>query len=639
MKNRSPKSPSASPAVHESQRAVREHAGAADWQGVAESDDCFEQAPVGLQWVGPDGRILRANQTELEMLGYARDEYVGHHIAEFHADPQVTEDLLRRLQAGETLHDREVRLRARDGSIKYGLLSSQALFEDGELAYTRCFTRDITERKRAEEASRESEQRLRLILDSSLDAIVTADANGTITGWNGRAEQTFGWSAAEALGRSLHELLMPPRERPAHLAGLKRFLETGTGPILNRRIEVTALHRDSHEFPVELTVTSMRWRSSYLFNAYVRDITERKRAEEAAAAMAALVASSDDAIIGKDLNGIITSWNRGAAELYGYSAGEAIGHPVTMLMPPQQQHEEADFLARLKRGERIEHFDTQRLTRDGRLIDVSLTISPVIDREGRIIGASKIARDITERKRAERVLQESEARFRQLAENIREVFYISDLRAERMLYLSPAFDEIWGCAREQFYEASGSGHSFLRSVHALDRKRVAAAIQRQLDGEPTDTEYRIVRPDGSTRWIWDRAFPVRDGSGQVYRTTGIAEDVSERKRAEAVRTRRVRHATLRADVSSALATARTSTQQVLQSCAEAIVRHLTVSFARIWTVDAAGTTLELQASAGLYTHLDGPHSRVPVGQLKIGRIAATRRPLLTNDVANDPHIS
>ncbi|HEY3244897.1 MAG TPA: ATP-binding protein, partial [Phycisphaerae bacterium] len=200
-------------------------------------------------------------------------------------------------------------------------------------------------------------------------------------------------------------------------------------------------------------------------------------------------------------------------------------------------------------------------------------------------------------------------------------------------------DEIWGCAREQFYEASGSGHSFLRSVHALDRKRVAAAIQRQLAGEPTDTEYRIVRPDGSTRWIWDRAFPVRDEQGRVYRSTGIAEDVSERKRAEAVRTRRVRHATLRADVSSALATAATSTRGVLQNCAEAIVRNLAVSFARIWTLDAAGTTLELQASAGLYTHLDGPHSRVPVGQLKIGRIAATRRPLLTNDVANDPHIS
>src|ERR1051325_5437065 len=138
------------------------------------------------------------------------------------------------------------------------------------------------------------------------------------------------------------------------------------------------------------------------------DIIEREREERAPALLSAIVDSSDDAIISKNLEGIITSWNKGAERVFGYTAAEAVGRSITMLIPPDRLHEEPKILEQLKRGERVNHFETIRMRKDGSLLDISLTISPVKDSDGRVMGASKIARDITERKRSEAALLENE---------------------------------------------------------------------------------------------------------------------------------------------------------------------------------------------------------------------------------------
>ncbi|MBC7818100.1 MAG: PAS domain S-box protein [Planctomycetaceae bacterium] len=249
----------------------------------SESDlrDFFENSPLGLHFVGPDGIILRVNQSELDMLGYKHHEYVGRHIAEFHAEPQLVHDLLRRVFRGETVHNAEARLLCKDGSIRHVLISSNCLWKDGRFTHTRCFTRDITDRIKLDEK----------------DAL-----------------------------------------------------------------------------------------------------------------LASIVESSADAIISKDLNGVILSWNRGAEHLFGYTASEAIGQSITMMIPPERLDEEPTILARLRLGERIEHFETIRVTKNGRRIDISLTVSPIRDRSGRIIAASKVARDITDHKRMVQTLQDTDRR-------------------------------------------------------------------------------------------------------------------------------------------------------------------------------------------------------------------------------------
>jgi PAS domain S-box-containing protein len=262
--------------------AAREH----------ELADLLNNAALGAHTVGPDGVIQWANRYELEMLGYAAEEYIGHSVVEFHADAAEGRRILARLHAGETLRDEPARLRCRDGSVRDVLITSNVQWDEGRFVRTRCFTRDVTEQRNT---------RLRL-------------------------EQV------------------------------------------------------------------------------------ESRATEARALLAAIVASSDDAIVSKSLQGRITSWNEGAERIFGYPAAEAVGRPITMIIPPELHDEERHILAKLTRGERIDHFETVRVRKDGCRVDVSLTISPVRDAEGRIVGASKIARDVTESKRLEAKLREADQR-------------------------------------------------------------------------------------------------------------------------------------------------------------------------------------------------------------------------------------
>ncbi len=242
----------------------------------------------------------------------------------------------------------------------------------------------------------------RAILESALDCIITMDASGIVREFNPAAERVFGYTRAEAVGQELAELIVPPGLRERHRQGLARYLTTGEGPVLGRRIEINALRRDGSEIMVELAISALRIGNAPFFTAYLRDITERVRGEEAIRRLAAIVESSDDAIISTNLDGIVTSWNEGAERLYGYSAKEILGQGVMLLIPPENRDEEARILERMRRGEPVEHYETVRRRKDGALLNISLSVSPIKDSSGNVIGASKITRDIAERVQAER---------------------------------------------------------------------------------------------------------------------------------------------------------------------------------------------------------------------------------------------
>ena len=259
----------------------RRRAEVAEERSQRELSDFFENATVALHWVGPDGVILRANQAELDMLGYTREEYVGQHISKFHVDRDVIDDVLTRLFRGDALSKFPARMRCKNGSIKKVLLDSNSLWEDARFIHSRCIMFDVTEQKREEET------------------------------------------------RSL---------------------------------------------------------------------------------LAAIVAASDDAIVSKTLDGIILSWNQGAQRLFGHSPAEAIGRSADLIIPPELRSEERQILDRIRQGDRVDHFETIRVAKDGRHLDVSLTMSPIRDESGRVIGASKVARDITERKQMDAALREADRR-------------------------------------------------------------------------------------------------------------------------------------------------------------------------------------------------------------------------------------
>ena len=240
------------------------------------------------------------------------------------------------------------------------------------------------------------------ILDNALDCIITMGADGRVLEFNPAAERVFGFSRQEAVGKELAELIIPPRMREQHRRGLARYLKTSEGPVIGKRIEIAGVRKDGSEILVELAITAVKVSSAPIFVAYLRDITDRMRNEEASRRLAAIVESSDDAIVSKDLNGIIASWNAGAEKLFGFTADDVINKPITVIIPPDRYHEEQQILDRIHSGERVEHFDTVRRRKDGTLVNVSLTVSPIKHADGRVIGASKIARDVSDRVRNDR---------------------------------------------------------------------------------------------------------------------------------------------------------------------------------------------------------------------------------------------
>ncbi|HEY3211005.1 MAG TPA: EAL domain-containing protein [Actinomycetota bacterium] len=257
-------------------------------------------------------------------------------------------------------------------------------------------------RKDVEQAVLDSEALKTAMLESALDCVITMDQAGRVIEFNTAAERTFGYERREAVGKELAELIIPPSLRQRHREGLRRLADGGHSEILGKRLELTGMRADGSEFPVELTVVGVELPGRPLmFTGFVRDITDRRLAEEASRRLGDIVESSDDSIISTSLDGTILSWNPGAARLYGYTAEEIVGRNASLLMPPDRPDELPETMRRLARGERIEHFETLRSRKDGTPVHVSLTMSPILDPSGNVVACSAIGRDISERKRVE----------------------------------------------------------------------------------------------------------------------------------------------------------------------------------------------------------------------------------------------
>lgn len=248
-------------------------------------------------------------------------------------------------------------------------------------------------------------QHLAALVDCSDEPIISKRLDGTIISWNAAATRVFGYLPGEILGKSILTLIPP--ELHHEEAEILRKLRAGERI---QHYETTRMRKNGERFPISVTISPIRDASGTVVAAskIAHDISERRRNEESLSRLAAIVDSADDAIIGKNLNGIVTSWNKSAERIFGYTSQEMIGQSILRLIPEGLQYEEDEILRKLRAGERIDHYETTRKKKSGELFQVSVTISPIINHSGRVIGASKIARDISDKRRVEQLLIQSE---------------------------------------------------------------------------------------------------------------------------------------------------------------------------------------------------------------------------------------
>jgi two-component system, cell cycle sensor histidine kinase and response regulator CckA len=294
------------------------------------------------------------------------------------------------------------------------------------------------------------------LLEAAPDAILAVSAGGRIAIVNAQAERLFGYHRDELIGQPI-EILVPERSRSTHPHHRERYLRDPRPRPMGEGMQLAARRRDGSEFPAEISLSAIEVDDRVLVAVAVRDVTERLRAAEVRNLLASIVSSSHDAIVSKTLGGIVTSWNPGAERLYGYTAAEMVGRPAEVLFPDERRPDEDDMLRRIARGERVEQVQTERLRKDGTRVTIALTLSPIADATGEIVGAASVSRDIGERQRAE-------ARFRGLLEAAPDA--IVGVSADgRIALVNAQAERLFGYGRE---ELIGQPVEILVPEHARD---------------------------------------------------------------------------------------------------------------------------------------------------------------------------
>jgi PAS domain S-box-containing protein len=430
-------------------------------QALQESEkkyrDLAETASIALHWVAPDGTIVWANRAELELLGYSKDEYIGHNISEFHVDAPVLQDILERLSTGERIKEYEARLRAKDGSVRHVIIDSSALFEDGKFIHTRCFTRDVTERKRAEQALRRSQSRL----------AVEVEALAKLNQWSGRL-----WRS-RTLKQGLDEMLEAVIELLGADKGNIQLLDRA-GSKLSIAVQ-RGFEKEFLDFFREVT-TEDDSACGRALRAAERIVIEDIETDEPYAPLRPIAQRAGyRAVVSAPLVG-----------LSGMPLGMVSVHFGAAHQPSEQDLQRLDLYVRQ-------------------------------------------AADFIERCRSEEALQQSEERLRLATEAAKIGAFNWNIQTGVNSW-TPELEAMYGLAPGEFARTKSAWEQL---VHSQDRAAAIAAAEESIaSGEPVEQEWRVIWPDGSLHWILGRFQCAKDGTGKPLRLTGVNIDITARRQAE-----------------------------------------------------------------------------------------------------------
>ena len=396
---------------------------------------------------------------------------------------------------------------------------------------------------RAESAALRSRASLETTLRSIGDAVIATDEAGRVNFMNPVAERLTGWALAEASGRPLaevfrivNELTREPVESP-----VEKVLREGK--VVGLANHTVLLARDGGEVPIDDSGAPIRGEHGRTAGVVLvfHDVTERRRVERERARLAAIVESSNDAVIGKTLDGTITSWNAAAERMYGYTAEEAVGRHISLIVPEELRADLAEIMRQLARGERVERSETVRVRKDGVRLEVSLSVSPIHDPSGRLVGASTVARDVSaqkhaagERARLAGLVEHERGRLRNLLGNVPGVVWEAwgepDEGSQRIDFVSDHVEQMLGYTVEEWLRTP---NFWLSIVHPEDRERAAAEARAIFESrEGGASQFRWVRRDGRAVHVESQSRVILDAGGEPAGMRGVTMDISVRKAAE-----------------------------------------------------------------------------------------------------------
>lgn len=510
----------------------------------------YESSSEGIMVVDRDNRIISVNPAFKYITGYSYDEIMGadpyilrsgRHTAEFYAE------IRRSLQETGTWRG-EIWNQRKNGQVYLQLmLIDTILGDDGEVSKRVCIFSDITEKKLAEEALRESESRVRAIADSAQDAILMMDPEGRISYWNPAAERILGYTSTEAIGQNLHALIVPSRYHESHHAAFPVFQRNGEGAAVGKRLDLEAIRKDGEEISVQLSLSAIHMKGAWHAVGVLRDVTESKRVEKALQEnrrrLADIIEFLPDATLAIDSEKRVILWNKAIEEMTGIPAAEMIGkgdHAYSIPFYGEARPQLMDLVF-LDYKEIAARYPS--ISREGDSITaeafcdalynnkgawVFAKASPLHDQSGNIVGVIESIRDITEQKRLEKALQKREEEYRTLVDNASDIIFRADITGH-FTFMNPVTFHITGYEEE---ELIGRNYSTLIRPDMRDETIKFFGRQFVKGIQETYLEYPILTKEGHEVWLGQNTQLVMvDGHAVGFQA--VARDIGDRKRMEA----------------------------------------------------------------------------------------------------------